>query len=392
MVSWLDDPFDEAASLVLASEDEPATKVCSPVAVADDDVYALAHIGSHNSCDGPPFLRCSTPVGLSLLRLVDPSDDRLIGMECLHGTASCEQELSVWVDWAGMPCDREDAAVFTLVVRHHGVEIVCAQAPALEPLRVTFVHTAEPGEPLVTQLGWAGGDRWLHVLAPLPHLSFSGLVLPPQRGMASAAGIASLATAVAADLEAAPLLSSPSQRGFGVELELVTHIPEAAQASGPPDEPLRQLLQQTLDALIASAQVLELTDSMKLIAALDRCRRWIVSKDGDIAPTVEGVARRCVEALPQGTEDEGHMHRGCMALLMCALGTFRSEFKSPPPPHNLRFSAGAATEISSFIHGVLGSIGAAAPSVTTDGNAGTALHVHVNVLNPEAGGSSLFSS
>eukprot|EP00966_Prymnesium_polylepis_P073738 1711610-Prymnesium_polylepis.1 len=208
--------------------------------------------------------------------------------------------------------------------------------------------------------------------------------------MASAAGIASLATAVAADLEAAPLLSSPpSQRGFGVELELVTHIPEAAQASGPPDAPLRLLVQQTLDALLASAQVIDLADRAGLAAALDRCRRWAVSKDGDIAPTVDSVARRCVEGLPQGTEDEACTHRRCMALLTCALGTFRSEFKSPPPPFNLRFSAGAATEISSFVHGVLGSIGAAAPSITADGNAGTALHVHVNILNPEAGGESL---
>eukprot|EP00966_Prymnesium_polylepis_P239252 5533093-Prymnesium_polylepis.1 len=141
MVSWLDDAWDEAAMLVLSSEDEP-TKVCSPIAVADDDVYALAHLGPHNSCDGPPFLRCSTPVGLSLLRLVDPSDDRLVGLDA----SSCDQELSVWVDWADMACDRDDAAVFTLVVRRHGVEIACAQAAALQPLRITFAHAAEPGQ------------------------------------------------------------------------------------------------------------------------------------------------------------------------------------------------------------------------------------------------------
>jgi hypothetical protein len=76
----------------------------------------------------------------------------------------------------------------------------------------------------------------------------------------------------------------------------------------------------------------------------------------------------------------------CMRMLSCASGIQKSEFKSPAPPHELRFSADADLDISCFVRGALASIGAVAPSIASSGLAGTALHVHVNVRNPQAGG------
>ena len=88
----------------------------------------------------------------------------------------------------------------------------------------------------------------------------------------------------------------------------------------------------------------------------------------------------------------------------------KSEFQSPLPPHELRFSTGAATEIACFVDGVLGTTGAAASSIEArDARprpppkpnpnpdpkpnpnqereaSATAVHVHVNVTNPSAGG------
>ena len=67
----------------------------------------------------------------------------------------------------------------------------------------------------------------------------------------------------------------------------------------------------------------------------------------------------------------------------------KSEFTSPKPPHNLRFSDGGAEEVDAFVR-VLRTVGGAATSLMADTClASTSVHVHVNVRHPQAGGTLL---
>ena len=71
-----------------ASSDEGRLHVSADPArhPAVDDVFSFAHAGTHNFCDGPPYLRCNAPHGAMLLSKLNDILPR-------------ESELSVWVEW-----------------------------------------------------------------------------------------------------------------------------------------------------------------------------------------------------------------------------------------------------------------------------------------------------
>ena len=91
-----------------------------------------------------------------------------------------------------------------------------------------------------------------------------------------------------------------------------------------------------------------------------------------------------LDATPAASEEPARTR--LMRMLLRRGDTVLSEFQSPSPPNELRFSAGAALEIACFIESALASTGAAAASITSTGHCATALHVHVNVRNRAAGG------
>ena len=77
-----------------------------------------------------------------------------------------------------------------------------------------------------------------------------------------------------------------------------------------------------------------------------------------------------------------------LRLLAGGAGSVKSEYFSPAPPHELSFSRDAAADLTSFTR-LLRSLGAAAPPISPSGHSGSAIHVHVNVGNPEAAGEPL---
>ena len=236
-------------------------------------MFSFAHKGTHNFCDGPPYLRCNAPHG------------EVLRSKLVANTQPWERELSVWVDGC-------TAAEATLEVRLRGVTVARATGSSL---RVDFSPgEAAPGEPFVAELSWPGGRRWLHVLAPLPSpLDFSGLVLPPRGADAC---VDTVAAAVARDLSVPPALpAARPARGFGIELEALVEAPprDGAAARLPPVEALRERLLAMLERLRAAASA---RGDAELAAAFERCAAWHVASDGDIAPTLQRAAERMVDA------------------------------------------------------------------------------------------------
>ena len=129
-------------------------------------------------------------------------------------------------------------------------------------------------------------------------------------------------------------------------------------------------------------------------AALSNCERWRHDVDVAIQPSPACLASKMLDAtaalsaIAYGPARDDARAR-CMAMLLRRGAIRKSEFQSPPPPHELRFSTGAALEIACFVQGALATMGAAASSVTAAGHSGTAVHVHVNVRNAKSGGSVL---
>lgn len=364
---WLDDEHFQWSDAIDEDEDAIETanlKTAQAAAHARpcDDIRSFAANGSHNACDGPPFLRCSAPMGLVLLSHVDtPCDSKLL-----------ESELSVWVEWSEN-MERGSEAEYSLILRLQGRQVAESKAAAGEPLRVAAGYgDAVPGETFVAELRWSDGVRWLHPVVPLPptrRLNLGGLLLlPPAIPPADQSALP-------------PLPATLPARGFGIELELLVPVPDGSGGTSS-----KQHLATTLQALEKAAS--EAGDA-QVAAALARCALWQATTDGDIGPTFPAVASRMVEhaAVAVGEAIDQLTRSRWLALLTCAPGAAtRAEFKSPPPPNELRWSNGAALEIDAFVRRGLGALGAAASSITAAGRAGTALHVHVNVCSAAAAG------
>jgi hypothetical protein len=374
-------------------DDEASEKVLGPISTAPPAAEKGQGGGrhSHNYLDGPPYLRCSCPHGLTMLQALYPTSQRLAE---LHSS-----DLVCWVDWGlGAPVRG------SLTVRHAGSEVARAEGACSQSLRVAFAaRRAVPG-PFIAELRWEGGHRWLHVAAPPPHpLRLGGLVLPPRshpRGYA-----ALLAHIEAAEAKAPPMPAGACQleRGFGLEIELLT---EVAAWPLPPlregacevqtrdrHQPIRSVLARLSSESEAMSEDAHSAALAPVRAALSRCGHWCSDVDVMIQPTPEGLSARMLQAtiaIDEMNESERADANGrCMQMLRRGVGSRKSEFQSPSPPRELRFARGAALEVGCFVNGVLASTGAAAASISSSCHSATAIHVHVNVRNPSSGGSIL---
>ena len=414
----------------------------------------------HNLYSGPPVLRSSNSFGLSLRReLGEPITDlsALAGPPC------------VYVDWGSL----EESAgenvnvVYTLTLRHRGrpLKITRASGPGAE-MRVELPRDAagsQLGVPFVAHLCWSGGERFLHVLPQLPSaaLKLTGLFLPPRTAAEDEdddddddddetrqSEIEDLLTAVCTDSEREPRIPAHAaalERGFGIEIEVLTEDCNTLCGYASKTEQIRSILNTLVRAaeaqaeeerergrLVISSHSLVLrgentrrrpdrVDRLEhLVRGLTACLSWATVRDTEVAGTSAAIARRTVAAWLAGaqadstptdstqaygtqadrtqletqleTQLDAPTRERWRALLTRSSGaTLQSEFRSPPPPHELRFSSGAELQISCFVHGALASVGAGASSIRADGHSCTQLHVHVNCgwVNQASGGSRL---
>ena len=124
---------------------------------------------------------------------------------------SADQQL-VWVDWGNVthsgPC--------TLTLRHNGNQIAQTLTENAQKLSVEFTFVgAAVGESIVVELCWGEGTRNLHVPVPVRPGAM------PYGQLVSAPADKSLSDASRA-LCVAPVVESLPERGFGIELELMT--------------------------------------------------------------------------------------------------------------------------------------------------------------------------
>lgn len=355
---------------------------------------------SHNYYDGPPYLRCSCPQRLRLRQALFPTEER---------AAKLRGDFSVWIDWRTM-----EPAACTLSVRCGGEELVRAEGILTRPVLVSFGSTLA-GEAFLAELSWAGGCRCLHAFAPPVGdgaLRLTGLVLAPSQSF----GLQALHARLQAAEQAAPPLVGSAQlhRGFGLELELLTEVADPSQHESKAGE-----LHAVAAQLLATDDEAGAEALAPLRAALRRCCEWRATIDVAIQPTPPGLAARMLDATTALTGADAPTRARCARMLDRKAGTAKSEFQSPSPPHELRFSTGsaarlqlrgrcstclllcscgplspasagsAALDVAAFVGGVLARTGAAAASISAAEASATAVHVHVNVCNPGAGGAPL---
>ena len=398
--------------------------------LARPTVRWLRALGNYCAADGPPYLRSSSSVGSSLLWLSQPPAAARAAMlasapftpppllafsqssaggrsafsfvDSISDDPRGHERLAVWVEWGALPACSALRSLFTLSLRHRGAVVSTATSCTRQVL-CTSVSTSSyaPGSDLVAELKWAGGTRHLHVHTPLHALDLRGLVgtgalwarlRPDLPRMNSSSMLASLAPE-----------RWRSPRGFGIELEMSTDERDdacggAIVGGSSLTEQLRERLMQCIDDHCAHNGANnggEAEGALPAEQLRSRCRLWTVSTDA----LIEGVsAWLAQDTLAQEYPLSGGQEPTCtlpasqrekaMRMLMLADGTHRSEFKSPPPPHELRFTRGAAAEIRAFM-GSVARMGSATPSITSRCRAGTSVHCHVNINNVAAGGEQL---
>lgn len=340
---------------------------------------------SHNFYDGPPYLRCSCPHGLIMLHALYPTEEREMMLR--------SPDLSVWVDWGhtsvpGTAC--------RLSIRRFGCEVAHAADASGAPMRVDFARGAS-STVFLAELSWRGGWRRLHVIPPpTGSVALCRLVLPPGSHVRGLAALqAHIQAAAGARAPAFPSRTAELERGFGVEIELLTEA-----AAWPLLRSNRAQMRAVIDSLHLATDTHEgeACDAPSLApirAALLRCEHWLADTDLAIQPSPPGIAARTLDATcavvdgaatPDEEERAASLRARCFAMLRQDGATRRSEFQSPRPPHELRFSRGAALEMACFVDGLLASTGAVAASISAAGHCATALHVHVNCRSPVAGG------
>lgn len=419
-------------------EDAPAIQVSSnPDGVSAAELTTpIRYNPQHNLHSGPPRLRTNNNFGLSLLREISaPIADQV----------APALALAVWVDWDDLARSDE---LYLLELRRLGHVVAATSAKRAEKMHLDLpFHVVDDaswqGVPFVAHLSWVNGERFLHILPQVPQggLHFSGLLFPPPlnvkragahthnqkivhmdqatctqaRGEESSSvfpGVSSLLRAICADTLVEPTLPQSAHkldRGFGIELE---YLSEACRPYGFASKieqmrsAMRMFLEETEEAL-AREEALHTDEAESarkeqlrwLAECLDASLAWSGFLDNQIERCTEYVAEKMVDAWlaePRSSSRGRHqvgmsvdMRQRCIDMLTLCGSTLKSEFTSPLPPHELRFSRGAQQHISCFFYAALASVGVAASSVRKDGHCCTALHVHVNVANSAAGGAVL---
>lgn len=385
-MSWLDgdslDPDDAegcAAMMeaLLDGERDHGMSVSLTAAAKDD----LPPTGT-NLHAGFPLLRCSVPWGVALLAEVDPDHSAVRTRSAELRRFREDGIIAVRVDWGHLLMGAAVGLPFRLSVRLRGVCVASASATCPEPLSCEFdvrKAGAVPGETFVAALSWAHGSRHLHVLTPLPPggLNLTGLVAAPSAAPLTACALfgADARGAVDASSESGP------DRGFGVELEMITSAPV-------PEESGCFTKSAELEAALAPLGASEASGSACPVQRmLRRLRMWTVEVDDhmDVSPHRVAVATVEAERASGGHEPGGEAHASLdpssprvTRLLSGEGGVMKSEFKSPPPPRELSFAAGGAAEVAAFVR-LLRHMGCGAPALSARAASCSSLHVHVNV-------------
>ena len=356
-----------------------------------------------NFYDGAPFLRCSCPQALSMQQELLPTDARSALLNA--------PEMAVWVEWGSAVRWHGSCR---LTIRLLGKEVSGVTGECSQPLSVKFGrHGACAGTSYLAELRWHGGSRWLHVLAPpTAGASLHGLVLPPlgakpstSISMAESATFdpvlcspmdawSLLSRIQSAEARAPPLPAHPATlaRGFGLELEYLTEAARDAIGNSLKVAQMRAALHHLLEPTAGAPDGHASLEPLR--SALRRCEAWTATIDPAILATPEGLAERMLEATEglntiSDPRVRADARMRSLHMLLRRGAIMKSEFQSPSPPHELRFVADAALEIAAFVSGALASTGAAATSISAVGHSATAIHVHVNVRNPAAGGTLL---
>ena len=422
-MSWLDDePFDPdddaSRELMMLALQEPTpfdplddgngTGTMGVTSTSNSSTRVLMPHG-HSLHNGPPYLRCSVPWGLMLLREANPSHSALRKFEAPLKLLAEQCKLTVSVDWCGLTC----STACRLSVRRAGRELVAVDGRCPDELSLSFsVADAAPGQVHVAMLSWGdaacsdgeAGSRHLHMLAPLHSpLPLSRLIVAPS-------GVALEGTNAPppdpmlflGDGGGGPALRT-IDRGLGIELEVITLAPDPERSGCfTKGEEMAALIATIRRAATAATMAAE--DSDQLSRVLRRCEAWTHEVDDHVMPSAARIAARTAaearggELRGAGDEDDEDSDGGEGAPDMWSVerrlcgggpGTMKSEFKSPPPRDGaLNFARDGALEIRCFMR-LLRCLGAGAPAVSSSGNSCTSVHVHVNVRDHGAGGDRL---
>ena len=261
-----------------------------------------------------------------------------------------EDDPCCFVDWGD--CDEECA--FTLSMRFRGHEVFRKSGSAQHALvlhRSCVPAAILPGEALVLELRWEFGSRHLHLIPDIPPscLTCTSLVSVPLSTPES--DHAALDSVVCSPDPRLPRSLAPVvERGFGIELEMVTSA--RAEANGGGARCLRDVIASHIDAIERRGD-----SSARTLAALARARQWTVGEDSAICGCPDEVAESVLDICSPVDRE-----RARTLLLAVARLTDPTEVRSPAPPHELSFASGAAEEIRCLVQ-LLRTAGAATPSV-----------------------------
>ena len=363
----------------------------------------------HTLHHGPPYLLSTLRFGHLLCGAFDSSglDDEAVKQ------AFCRGITRVSVDWG--PNDLANHplanATFTLLVRHRGEILQRREGCAMMELSVEVnLKLADPGECIIIALEWPnGGFRHLHLIGPpVSSIPLSGTTAAPFSRAAYDAPPPREVMLAAASVEYLTAETANIDRGFGLELELMTASVRGVSKAREWSRLIASSKQQLQDGKATSEHLERL---------LDRCAQWnatsdlhIMTSSSDIAEgMVQAEVRRLTEA--QDTEAAESLSAsedwlvaltsGSDDALQCVvaddagsdqhgepserLRTHKSEYVSPPPPNELSLMNDACSEIACAVR-LIRHRGASAPTISRVWHGGASVHCHVNVTNPGARG------
>jgi hypothetical protein len=182
----------------------------------------------------------------------------------------------------------------------------------------TIPANAVSGEPIVAELKWSTGSRHLHMPVPYPAgtLRLNDLVAFP-------------GTQGTFNLGVLPSVFSEPERGWGMEVELITGPPTGAEVQ----EGLEWSVEKHADQW--KKMLCTVAARNKLV---ERCSEWEVTEDSAIVSSPASVAHRMIAATDWAecaTKDELQQ---AFNVTIGVPGTLKTEYKSPAPPGELRYS------------------------------------------------------